>query len=201
MKCGQGGYLLRASWAQGDGGMGWRWCLLSPHDNSRWGWPSLVLRRRWRSQRGRGTLEMLHGRLLGHGRQQNDAAVLSSSLRAAMSKNGREVTKGVLFIRAWFLACLAWSPHHFFLQFEACLFFSWDLRKISWVGEKLIALIRTPYELGDRALGGSCEKEYGVVRGCGAGGVGHGTRMELSTMEGDRRHAASSSRGTGLGPG
>jgi hypothetical protein len=113
-------------------------------------------------------------------------------------ENGREVTRGVLFMRAGFLACATRSPLQFYLQFEACLFFSLDLRKISRVGDKLIASVRTPYEFGDRALGGGCETEYGVVKGCGAGTVRHGTRMELSVAEGDWRHTESSGRGTGL---
>jgi hypothetical protein len=29
-------------------------------------------------------------------------------------------------------------------------------------------------------LGGGCEMEYGAVKGCGAGGVRYGVRMELS---------------------
>jgi hypothetical protein len=41
---------------------------------------------------------------------------------------------GVLFIRVGFLTCAARSPRRFYLQFEACLIFGWDSRKISrWV--------------------------------------------------------------------
>jgi hypothetical protein len=141
---------------------------------------------------------MLLGQLLGHGRQRNDVTVLSSSLQAAMGKNGREVARGVLFIRVGFLACATRSPLQFYLHFEACLFFSWDLRKISRVGDKLIALVRTMYEFGDRALRGSCKMKYEAVKGCGAGGVRHGTRTESSAIEGDWRRVASSGRGVRL---
>jgi hypothetical protein len=85
---GQGGSLLRASQARWGGGMGWRWHLLSLCNGSRWGRSSVVLRWWWRSQWVCGTPEMLLDRLLGHGRQQNNAAVLSSSLLVAMGKMG-----------------------------------------------------------------------------------------------------------------
>jgi hypothetical protein len=98
-------------------------------------------------------------------------------------EGGRE---GVLFIRVGFLVCATRSPLQFYLQFEAFLFFSSHFRKISRVGDKLFASIRTPYKFGDRALGGSCETEYGSVKGCGAGRVRHGAGTELSTAEGDR---------------
>jgi hypothetical protein len=52
-------------------------------------------------------------------------------LAGGNGENGREVASGILFIRARFLACATRSPRRFYLQFEACLFFSWDLRKIS----------------------------------------------------------------------
>jgi hypothetical protein len=105
--------------------------------------------------------------------------------------------QGVLFIRSRFLACATRSPRRFYLQFEACMFFSWDLWKISWVGDKLVALVGTPYELGDRVLGGSCEMDYGAVTQCGAGGLGttRGWSRARWSATGGAQQAAAGARG------